>query len=476
MNHSIISGGTGGGASSLRGLFGSIRILWQNISGSYVAGLHESCPIQAVTCVDDGSDFDILARYSGIQFCSLEKRSGRRACLEEPVVEDIIPVLKDPIEQILRRYPRESWVIVCPRPCRSLAAFAAEAGYRAVLHPVELGFWLFDKANFFGGLDQLRLPRLNGRWIRLSGRRYSELASEFGAAFVAQLPEGAGGNGTLFIRSEADFTAAGARFGDALMWVAPFLSDVSVNINAVAAAGDAAVGYPSIQLAGLADLGAGPGAYCGNDFAATRLLPAETVEEIQRQTARIGEWLSALGYRGLYGLDFVLDQDNGRAYAVDLNPRWQGSTFLSTQAELEAGRLPLAVAELAYRFGALSETELLGYEDDFSRPIVCSQMVLHAKAAEWTAVTGEVLPGVYREASDLAFLRQGIVLGNLDEQGEFLVTSAVARQGTLVGSSASLARVFGRKAALDSSFSRLVPWGRAAAAALYRGFDLQPVS
>jgi len=246
---------------------------------------------------------------------------------------------------------------------------------------------------------------------------------------VVQLPEGAGGNGTVFVRSEADFIAAGVRFGEALLWVAPFLGDVSVNINAIATSSRAVTGYPSLQLTGLDELGAGHGGYCGNDFAATRLLPAETIEEVRGQTIRVGRWLSGLGYRGLYGLDFVLEAETGGAYAVDLNPRWQGSTLLSPQAELEAGRLPLAVAELAYKTGAFGETELLGHEDEFRTRITCSQMVLHSRAPVWTGVTGEVLPGVYQEAGSLAYLREGIILREAGDEGEFLALPRSHAQG-----------------------------------------------
>jgi len=134
------------------------------------------------------------------------------------------------------------------------------------------------------------------------------------------------------------------------------------------------------------------------------------------------------------------------------------------------------VAELAHKTGAFGETELLGHEDEFRTRITCSQMVLHSRAPVWTGVTGEVLPGVYQEGGSLTCLREGIILREAGDEGEFLVTSAIPRPGTRVCPGVPLARIISRRPALEPSLSKLTQRARDAATAVHQNFDLQPLS
>ena len=449
------------------------RILWQNTSGAYVAGLDELFPIDTVACLDDGTDHDLIAAERDIRFCSLEPRTRERSRAHDPAIEDIVPGLEGSLRQILDRHPRSSWVIACPRPCRTLEAFVSAGGYRSALHPAEIGIWLYHKARLFQALDELGLPRLPGRWMSLSGRSYPELAAEMTSRFVVQLPVGWSGSGTTIVATESDYTTAGARVGSELVWVAPYAGSTSVNINALALPGGAVAGCPSVQLAGQAQLCSKPGTYCGNDFDAAHELPAETLTDITAQTEAIGRWLSGLDFHGLYGLDFVLDADTGKAFAVDLNPRSQGSTAISTQAEQAAGRRSLAAAELAWKLGELSEAEILAGSDTFRDGLPCSQMVLHSLLTEPARVCGHVAPGIYRLDSELTFLRPATRLESCQRGDELLITGGIVRPGTTIHPGANIARIFQRNTCTEAGTPRLTASSARAVEQLYALFDLR---
>jgi hypothetical protein len=443
--------------------------MFQAILGSYCTGLLPLCPITVVACSDWGKEF---SQFHGVRFLSRERRTGRRTGMHDYEIEEIVPGVRDELADLLKIHPREHWTAVCPYPCRSLEALAAEMGCACISQPFELADWLNDKANFFQGLDESGLPRVQGHWGRLAGLRYSELAASMGSRLVAQLNRGSSGSGTIYIRSEQDFLAAGARFGDALVWIAPHIGPVSLNINAIALSRSAVAGYPSVQLVGLEELGCEPGAYAGNDFTSTAELPSKIINDVLAQTERIGLWLASLGYRGLYGMDFVVDLGSSKPYAVDLNPRWQGSTALATQGESCTGRLPLAVADLAYRLGLLSEGEVLRYTDDFVKPLRGSQMILRPKTPGWAEVTGDVPAGVYKAAPGLSYVHAGTVLADC-QKDEVLITGGVPERGTLVAHDAFVARICSEEAALDMKRAEIRQSGRKAVEQLYRALALR---
>lgn len=455
------------------GLFEKKRIFWQTRSGSFCVGLDQLCPISVASCLDDGREYEELQESTGIQFCSLERAVGKRDHWTDNSVDDIIPAVRNQIERAMREQRAEQWVVASPYPSPALESFAAEAGCPCACQSSRHFWWFSDKSNFYSGLRQLGLPGMAGRWRRLTQARYEELRSELGTRFVAQLALGAGGTGTAFIGTEAEFTAAASRFGGELVWVTPYMGDLSVNVNAIAMENGVAVGYPSVQLVGLEMLCAPPGRYCGNDFSAAGGLPRGLLDNVRGQTERIGRWMASLGYRGLFGLDFVIDGACRQACAVDLNPRWQGSTVLQTQAELRDGRLPLAAAELAYRLGVLDEREILNGADEFFAPIRGSHMYLQCRRPGWWQAGGDIRSGVYSPA--LEYLRPAFRFNSLQSTEELLVTGAIPHPGRPIAPGVPLFRICSERPIVESDGARPLPWAKEAARRTYLMLDLKAV-
>ena len=454
-------------------LFGTKRILWQNLSGSYIIGLDRLAPVQAVACLDDGLEFDLVTERSGVLFCSRERTTRRRVPAPDSMTDSIIPTLRDEIEKVLSAGPNESWVWICPRPCATLEAYAQERGLRAACPPAKLCHWLNHKANFFQGLDATGLPRLKGEWMPLASTRYSELRARFGGPFVMQAPRGVRGSGTALIKTEHDFRTAIERLTEGDVWVAPYASDLSLNINAFVMDSTTAVSYPSVQLVGLSMVNARPGGYCGNDFSSTALLPSGIVEDAFQQAERVGAWLGTLGYRGIFGLDLVFSAGTGRLYAVDLNPRWQGSTSLEIQAMLLKGRIPLAAAEMAYQAGVLNESEITPLLDEFRKPIEGAQMLLYAAGPDIGRMPGLLKPGVYRTGNELEFARSALELSEGIDLDEFLLTNSIPRPGTAIEPQSRPVRIFSIRPILD--LDSLLPrdWSKQAAGMMYKELGLK---
>lgn len=66
--------------------------------------------------------------------------------------------------------------------------------------------------------------------------------------------------------------------------------------------------------------------YNGSDFISVNLIPKKTLLELMDANHKIIKRLSFLGYRGICGIDFLLHND--KVYFLEMNPRFQGSSFL----------------------------------------------------------------------------------------------------------------------------------------------------
>jgi hypothetical protein len=460
---------------SLRESFGGSRVIWHNLYGTSCVGLAEFCPVEIVVCRDYGTEFDMLEHRTGATFLSQERETRRRICIRFKTIQTIDPDVSGKLKEQLGTGNRDRWVFISAHASPEWEPLIEEIGCRGFFPSFALYEHVSQKVNLFRGLAELGIAHLPGRWLSLAEARYSELARVAGATFVAQRNRGVSGLGTAIISSESDFLSAARRFGDEDVWVAPYMGTLSLNINGVALAGGAVAAYPNVQLTGISCLGSGPGQYCGNDYTATSALPRRIVDEVLDQTERIGNWLSSLGFRGLYGLDFVIDDSTGRPCAVDLNPRWQGSTPVLAQAQMRSGRLPLAAANVACGLGALSDQEVLRYKDNYREPAPGAMMVLRFSGDCDAKVCGEVRAGVYQTGSQLAFRRPGLVIGDCRESGEVLLTTGVPHQGTVVEPLGFLLKIMTQERVADLDKGGLLPWAEQTARQALEQLRLQPV-
>jgi hypothetical protein len=86
-------------------------------------------------------------------------------------------------------------------------------------------------------------------------------------------------------------------------------------------------------------LAVGATAYCGADFGAFATLAQEIQDAFMRATRRIARTIHDLGWRGLVGVDAIASRSGLRF--LELNPRFQASTWLLAELERSQGIVPL---------------------------------------------------------------------------------------------------------------------------------------
>lgn len=437
---------------------GGMRIVWVHLAGFSCLAVLPDCPVHLVVCGDHGREHEAVTAKHASPFLSLERRTRQRLRSHVTDVDGLIAAQDEELIELLRGRAHEGWEMVCPFPSSAGARVAGALGIPFRAPDLELCHWLDAKSTLHAALHELGLPLVYGRWLPQGAIVYADLAGEFGARLVLQLAYGSGGSGTRMVADEGEFIRARRELAGRDVWVAPYLGGLSFNVNAIALAGGVVVSFPSVQLVGFAALGADPGEYCGNDFAAATLHSA-IVDDVVAQSERLGRWLLGKGFRGMFGIDFVVDERTGRPVAVDLNPRWQGSTVLLSHAERAVGRRPLAVEEVALRLSLLDEREVLRNRDVHLGEVAAAQVTLRLPPSRGPAlVTGAVGPGIWHTGTEFARAREGLQLADCRERDEVLLTGAVPETGTLVYPGAYLLRLYARRAMIDADSGRLQPW------------------
>jgi hypothetical protein len=294
-------------------------------------------------------------------------------------------------------------------------------------------------------------------------------ARDLGPDLVVQLSHGDSGTTTFFISSAADFRAhAGAIAAAPEVKVMRRIRCRPLTIEGCVSRHGTLVGPLMAELIGFRALTPYRGGWCGNELAPLRL-GAGLRRQAQRATIALGRQLRRVGYRGYFGLDFLLDQDTGALYLGELNPRITGATFLTSQAALDAGSVPLLLYHLLEWFAVDYRVDVADFNDRWLTPPRTGdwgQLIIEHTAETAHVVSGAPASGVWRLAGDgtLSLVRREFHPRAVTDETEALFLRTVD-DGQAVSAGGSLGRVFTRGRLLTDDW-QLNP----RAAAWVRGF------
>lgn len=252
-----------------------------------------------------------------------------------------------------------------------LEELAREEGWLLIGNRASLRLRLSSRAFFDNLVLEEGLPGLRGGIYPFSGlvqQGYGHWANYLGEKFVLQLPEvrQGGGRGTFFIRSEADYGKVTESLHDGT-WRGATLETISlheyregVSVSLVACVTRSGVLVSGLQRQ-MVDLPL-PGSawengiFCGHSWGEIEWAP-DLQAEAERQAVLIGRRFGREGYRGILGIDFLLDRETGRLYPLEVNPRLTGALPMLSLMHLSRGVVPLEVPHLLEFLGIPYEVE-----------------------------------------------------------------------------------------------------------------------
>jgi len=235
---------------------------------------------------------------------------------------------------------------------------------------------------------------------------YDELrrmTRKLGPDLVVQTAFGDSGHTTFFISTEADWKRHSADIVDA--GEAKIMKRIRCRgaaIEACATRQGTVVGPLMTELVGFKELTPYKGGWCGNEIFAECFTPA-----IRRQARdyarRFGAELTKLGYRGYFELDVLVDEDSGKAYLGEVNPRITGASSMTNQAAFAHADLPLFLLHLLEFSGVEFDVDLEELNDRWADPRNIdswSQMVIKHIDPAVERIAEAPMTGIWRMAAD----------------------------------------------------------------------------
>ncbi len=235
-------------------------------------------------------------------------------------------------------------------------------------------------------------------------------AKPLGSELVVQTAFGDSGHTTFFISSEQEYQRYAQEIAEA-----PEVK-IMKRIRCRGSAMEACVtkhgtvcGPLMTELVGFPELTPYKGGWSGNE-----VLPEAFSQEVRDQarsmTAKFGDELRELGYRGYFELDFLRDLDTDQLYLGEVNPRITGASAMTNLAAFAHADVPLFLFHLLEWSDIDFELDIAELNERWANPRFIDawgQLVMKHTEDEVCLITEAPPTGVYRLLPDgtLKFVR-----------------------------------------------------------------------
>lgn len=443
--------------SDVQSILSSYRFAWYGQRASDCVGMDKYFNVDLILSCDYGMDTPYVLSDTKSEIMSIEQDTFIRENWTSGYLDLLIEKQRENLQAYVLA-DKKPLCVIAYSATKSLADFAGslDGKVKVVMPNPSLRTKLDSKFFFRGIISELNLPMIHGSIKDLAKLSYERTASNLGARFVISQKHGSAGSGTFFVNNEKDWNKFVAQTQGQVL-LTEYIRGLTLNINAAVVGDQVIIMRPSVQLVGIKECTYRPEVYCGNDFHALRQIPSQTISQATDHVRKIGLWLNKMGYQGIYGVDLVVDLSNGIVYPVDLNPRFQNSTHLLTQMELDCDRMPLVIRYIMHNLGLI---DLTGNAPEVSQDCTLdgAQIIVHSLSNTSTTVTGKLLPGIYTSVPHIKRIRDGWSFSDLKAENEFLLTCAVPRPGTIIRPGAPLYKIIARQQMFDLDKLSLLPW------------------
>ncbi len=407
-------------------------------------------------------------------------KQSTKAILEIPGVVDYINSFPNPYILIYKAMPE-------------LEKYTQKMGWNLIANKFELREKLENKKNFREVLIKSGAIAIEGEIIETSkfvGSFHKELKEKFGEKLVFQISEmtGGGGLGTFFINNETDYAKFLVNLKDLIekkpeiehVNVTRFIDGIPASIISIATPKGTITGTLQAQIQDVDlvnDPSKGSGLYCGHDwqFLSGRDEIIKNAKEIAKS---FGDFISKeLGYRGLFGMDVLVDIETNKVYPVECNPRYTDLFPIISMNCLDSGITPFDY----YHILSFVNPDLIGDTEEVSASYKylnpASQLVLSTKSNKRTRMRGEIKAGIYKfdETGQFTFDRGGYRFEEIKDDNEFLITEGVPVGKVEFSPQSRIARLVFQVGILESK-NKLKPLYEEIIKNIYKMVDLEEIS
>lgn len=157
-----------------------------------------------------------------------------------------------------------------------------------------------------------------------------------GKPFILQWSHGHTGDSTVLIQNEKDLDLIKQKFPERESRVSDFIKGPMFTANIVATNTVILLGNISYQITGILPFTDNPFTTIGNDWSVPHTILSDAhIKDFEAIAQKIGLKMQKEGWRGLFGIDVIYDEERDMLHLIEINARQPASTTLESQFQSE---------------------------------------------------------------------------------------------------------------------------------------------
>ena len=319
--------------------------------------------------------------------------------------------------------------IITFKPSPKAAKICADNGFNYLGNDWKLNRRLENKVEFVSVMEKLKIPGAKCRAVKLeegiSPDSFKELEK---GCVVIQLPRGFSGNSTFLVKSKSELEKLIEKYKNRTVKVSEFLEGETYTIDACVGEFGVAISQPIYQITGLTDFNKNKLGTSGNDYAYAENLDFRAKERIFSFTQKVGNYMKSLGYKGIFGLDLIVNGSN--VDLVEINPRFVGSISVITKLQLLREEIPFLYLHIAEFLGSGHSLKVpdhyLSFESWSKKEnFQASQLILRNTAESFLEVAESLPSGIYKKSgNEIALEEKSYYATRILSEDEFFIQCA----------------------------------------------------
>lgn len=388
-----------------------------------------------IYCVRDSVDIDVLKNYSNI-YC-LEQKNPKVA----QKVQSTGYLLKNYMFQgFLKSQPGDSSLLFY-QTTKPIVDYLNEQNIPWIGNDPKTFEPVLHKDTFRNLLKSLKLKHLEDWTLpaeEFRNKSFEELQKKWGRSVVVQPADYEVSGGTMFVHSEEDLIKAkeitlSERFKKVTtVKLTPFVKGNALSMLGCVMEQGILTSTLQLQLIDVPESlhGEPPsGHFFGHDWGFKNWSDA-TEQEAQKMVEAIGNWLSRRGYRGIFGLDFIHDENTDEIFPLECNPRFTGTIPIYSQINLLSGAPPIDFFTLVSYLKIPIQFDFNAVREAWKQHFDVTHIAIVPTGIDQMKVP--IASGIYtyhEKEKSLEYLRPGAFLHELKNDKEFIIIDTVPRVG-----------------------------------------------
>lgn len=325
-----------------------------------------------------------------------------------------------------------------------------------------------NKKYFRQLIDKLNVLTLPNESLDLKNflqKKYFYFSDKYGPKLVLQITNfiSGGGLGTVFVNSEKELERfktkiKNGRYNEIKVEnlnVAKKIEGIPVSMNGCVTKHGIIVSSARVMIVDIPEvrnLNLGFGLFCGHDWGYVDFTP-EINDQMKKIVIEIGKHFTRDGYKGIYGIDFILNKKEGKVYPIECNPRYTGNFPVESMPVIDSGAIPIDVFHILEYMGLDYQINIkdINKETNYTN-ISLSHIYLTNVKNKSFKVDTLLKGGIYNLKNDnINFLKKSMYYKDMKNK-EFMIVENVAKGEKVAESSkpSRFARLIFKKSILKN--------------------------